>query len=134
MTMKTKQFIGFLGLSLILIVSSMTSASARQNRSNIFYNLEERNGATVGQTLYKESNKMLSQLAKYSYTYNEDRQITQNDILVWNSGKNRWEKGFQVRYNYEGQHTTIEYYKWDREKNKYILDTNRVESFTDYSK
>ena len=134
MTMKTKQFIGFLGLSLILIVSSMTSASARQNRSNIFYNLEERNGAAVGQTLYKESNKMLSQLAKYSYTYNEDGQITQNDILVWNSGKNRWEKGFQVRYNYEGQHTTIEYYKWDREKNKYILDTNRVESFTDYSK
>lgn len=134
MTMKTKQFIGFLGLSLILIVSSMASASARQNRSNIFYNLEERNGATVGQTLYKESNKMLSQLAKYSYTYNEDGQITQNDILVWNSGKNRWEKGFQVRYNYEGQHTTIEYYKWDREKNKYILDTNRVESFTDYSK
>ena len=131
--MKAKQLIKFLGLSLLFICITTISVSARHNKSNIFYNLEEKNGATVGQTLYKENGKVLSQLAKYAYTYNEDNRIIQNNISVWNNDENKWERGFLIRYNYEGQNTTVEYYKWNRERGIYELDKNKVESFTDYS-
>ena len=131
--MKAKQLIKLLGLSLFFICGTVVTASAKQDKNNIFYNVEEKNGTLVGKTLYKENGKMLSELAKYSYTFNEDYRIIQNSVSVWNNDANKWERGFLVRYDYKDQNTTVEYYKWNREKGVYELDKNKEESFIDYT-
>lgn len=131
--MKFKQVYKVLLVALVTI-SSFCSVSAKSNISNnIIYNLEEKDGILVGQTLYKQEGKELSQYLKYNYVYDNQNRIVENNILRWDEDNNRWGKALTVRYQYDGQNVNTKSYIWDASRqeyklipqfNKQFLDTN----------
>ena len=130
--MKMKYFYKLLILAVIILSSTFT-ASARNSANNIVYNLEEENGVLVGQTLYKQEGKMLSQYIRYNYTYDKNNRIVESNILKWNNASNKWDKCLIVHYLYEGQEVSTRSYKWNKQYEKYELMPKFNTEFTDPS-
>lgn len=118
----------------VIALGSLSSVSAKTNISNnIIYNLEERDGILVGQTLYKQEGKTLTQYLKYNYVYNNQNKIVENNIEKWDAEQNKWVNGLTMRYNYDGQNVSIKSYKWDNDRNNYQLLPEKNKEFQDLS-
>lgn len=118
--MKTKVFLKTVVLSTVLLMSSI-AVSARNYDGNLIYNSEEENGVLVGQTVYKMEGDNLANYMKYSYKYDDNKRMIENETLRWNSQKSQWEQDLCVRYAYEGKTVTTSYYKWNNRKQTYTI-------------
>lgn len=129
--MKFKQIYKVLLVALVTI-SGFCSVSAKSNISNnIIYNLEEKDGILVGQTLYRQEGKELSNYLKYSYVYDNNNRIVENNILRWDDDTNTWSKALTVRYQYEGQNVNTKSYIWDASRQEYKLIPQFSKQFLD---
>ena len=96
------------------------SASA-DNKSNLIYNSEEKDGMMVGQTVYKMDSGTLANYMKYSYKYDDQKRMTESETMKWNSQKNTWENDLRICYAYQGKSITTTYYKWNSKQKAYVL-------------
>lgn len=111
-------------LKTMIICAMMTlcgmNAMADGN-DNLIYNSEEVNGVTVGQTVYKKTNGMLTNYLKYAYKHDAQNRVIEEEAMKWSSTKNDWVKDICIRYAYEGKSITNTYYKWNAKKGQYVL-------------
>lgn len=106
-------------LSSLLLVCGMNASA--DNKNNLIYNSQEVNGVMVGQTVYKAEGSLLANYMKYNYKYDDQKRMTENETLKWNSTKNAWENDVCIRYAYQGKSITTTYYKWNKRKGEYTL-------------
>lgn len=117
--MKTKVFLKSVVLSAIILLGA--SIAKADNKNNLIYNSEERDGMMVGQTVYKMDGNNLANYMKYSYQYDDQKRMTESESMKWNTDKNTWENDLRIKYSYQGKSVTTTYYKWDTKKQTYIL-------------
>lgn len=117
--MKTKVFLKTVALSAVILFSSIAASAA--NKNNLIYNSEEKDGVTVGQTVYKMDGGTLSNYMKYNYKYDDQQRMTESEAMKWNSEKNDWQNDLCIRYAYKGKTLTTTYYKWNSKQKEYIL-------------
>lgn len=106
-------------LASILLACGMNASA--ENKNNLVYNSEEVNGMMVGQTVYKMTDGTLANYMKYSYKYDDQQRMIENDSQKWNSTSNDWENDVRICYAYQGKSITTTYYKWNKKKGEYIL-------------
>lgn len=118
--MKTLNFMkAFLVIVLAFFANLTISAVTPDN--NLIYNAEEVDGLKVAETVYKMDGGILTNYMKYSYKYDEKKQIIENVSQKWNSTKNEWVNDLCIRYTYDSKSITTEYYKWNNKKKDFIL-------------
>ncbi len=117
--MKTKVFLKSVVLSAIILLGA--SIAKADNKNNLIYNSEERDGMMVGQTVYKMDGNNLANYMKYSYQYDDQKRMTESESMKWNTDKNTWDNDLRIKYSYQGKSVTTTYYKWDTKKQTYIL-------------
>lgn len=118
--MKTLNFMkAFLVIVLAFFANLTISAVTPDN--NLIYNAEEVDGLKVAETVYKMDGGILTNYMKYSYKYDEKKQIIENVSQKWNSTKNEWVNDLCIRYTYDNKSITTEYYKWNNKKKDFIL-------------
>lgn len=117
----------------VMLIGSIFTVSAKTSVNNIVYNIQEKNGMMVGQTLYKQEGKTLTQYLRYSYVYNNEHKIVENNIEKWDSQKQEWVNGLTTKYSYEGQNIVTKTYKWNNDKKAYQLMPSKTKEFKDYS-
>ena len=117
--MKTKVFLKSVVLSAIILLGAAIAKA--DNKNNLIYNSEERDGMMVGQTVYKKDGNNLANYMKYSYQYDDQKRMTESESMKWNTDKNTWENDLRIKYSYQGKSVTTTYYKWDTKKQTYIL-------------
>lgn len=96
-------------------------SAAADGKTNLIYNSEEVDGLKVAETVYKMEGTSLINYMKYSYSYDEQKRMTESKAMKWNSNRNTWENDICMRYTYEGKTVTTEYYKWNNKKKDFIL-------------
>ena len=102
-----------------LFVCGMNASA--DNKSNLIYNSEEKDGMMVGQTVYKMDSGTLANYMKYSYKYDDQKRMTESETMKWNSQKNAWENDLRICYAYQGKSITTTYYKWNSKQKTYVL-------------
>ena len=117
----------------VMLIGGIYTASAKTSANNIVYNTQERNGLLVEQTLYKQEGKTLIHYLKYSYVYNNQNRIVENNIEKWDSENQKWTNGLTTKYSYEGQNVITKTYKWNTTKREYQLMPSKTKTFKDYS-
>ena len=75
----------------------------------------------IEQTVYKKEGAALANYMKYNYKYNDQKRMTESEVLKWNANNQKWENSLRITYAYEGKTVTTNYYKWNNKKNAYIL-------------
>ena len=103
--MRTKVFLKTVALSAVILFSAMAASAA--NKNNLIYNSEEKDGMMVGQTVYKMDSGTLANYMKYSYKYDDQKRMTENDL--------------RICYAYQGKSITTTYYKWNSKQKAYVL-------------
>ena len=108
---------------LIVTIVSFTSmnAVARSAENHLVYNAEEVNGVKVSETVYKMDGSTLTQFMKYNYKYDANQQMTENLSQKWDSAANNWVNNLKICYTYDNKGVTTEYYKWNSQKETFIL-------------
>ena len=117
--MKAKVSLKTVIVSALLLVCGLNASA--DNKSNLIYNSEEKDGVMVGQTVYKMDGGTLANYMKHSYKYDDQKRMTESETMKWNSTKNTWGKDMCIRYAYQGKTMTTTYYKWNNKKGEYIL-------------
>ena len=117
--MKAKVSLKTVIVSALLLVCGLNASS--DNKSNLIYNSEEKDGVMVGQTVYKMDGGTLANYMKHSYKYDDQKRMTESETMKWNSGKNAWENDLRVCYAYQGKTLTTTYYKWNNKQKAYVL-------------
>lgn len=117
--MKKGNIIKISMLFILFIISSL-NLSAKQSKDFVYDSIEK-NGILIGQTIYKCNENLLERFVQYNYVFNDENRIIENNILKWNSESKKWEKGASIRYTYANNTITTKYYKWDSNKQDYIL-------------
>ena len=102
-----------------LFVCGMNASA--DNKSNLIYNSEEKDGMMVGLTVYKMDSGTLANYMKYSYKYDDQKRMTESETMKWNSQKNTWENDLRICYAYQGKSITTTYYKWNSKQKAYVL-------------
>ena len=87
----------------------------------MIYNPIEKDGVTIGQTVYKMNGNALANYMKYNYKYDDSKRMTESETLKWDSRKDEWIKDIRITYTYEGKTVTTTYYKWNSKKHAYVL-------------
>ena len=77
--MKTKVFLKSVVLSAIILLGAAIAKA--DNKNNLIYNSEERDGMMVGQTVYKMDGNNLANYMKYSYQYDEQKRMTESESM-----------------------------------------------------
>ena len=108
-------------MALVAVFALSLTISAATGDNNLIYNTEEVDGLKVAETVYKNEDGMLINYLKYSYKYDENRQMTESVTQKWNSSKMEWVNDICIRYTYDSKSVTTEYYKWNAKKNDFIL-------------
>ena len=117
--MKAKVSLKTVIVSVLLLVCGLNASA--DNKSNLIYNSEEKDGVMVGQTVYKMDGGTLANYMKHSYKYDDQKRMTESETMKWNSGKNAWENDLRVCYAYQGKTLTTTYYKWNNKQKAYVL-------------
>ena len=117
--MKAKVSLKTVIVSALLLVCGLNASA--DNKSNLIYNSEEKDGVMVGQTVYKMDGGTLANYMKHSYKYDDQKRMTESETMKWNSGKNAWENDLRVCYAYQGKNLTTTYYKWNNKQKAYVL-------------
>ena len=117
--MKAKVSLKTVIVSALLLVCGLNASA--DNKSNLIYNSEEKDGVMVGQTVYKMDGNTLANYMKYNYKYDDNKRMIESEALKWNSSKDEWEKDLRINYMYEGKTVTTNYYKWNAKKQAYVL-------------
>ncbi len=118
--MKRKVFFKLAMLLVLTMLCSLTTSA--RNDNNLIYNSEQKDGLLIGQTVYKQDGSNLSNYVKYNYKYDMQKRMIQNETMKWNNLKDCWENDLCIRYIYEGNNVTTQYYKWNKKKSEYILN------------
>lgn len=118
--MKTFNFIKSLLVVVCVFVANLT-ISASNPEADLIYNTEEVNGVKVSETVYKMNEGILTNYEKYSYKYNDNKQVVENTLQKWDVTDNDWHNYMRINYSYAGNNVTIEYYKWNKGQKAFIL-------------
>lgn len=118
--MKTFNFIKSLLVVVCVFVANLT-ISASNPEADLIYNTEEVNGVKVSETVYKMNEGILTNYEKYSYKYNDNKQVVENTLQKWDAADNDWHNYMRINYSYAGNNVTIEYYKWNKGQKAFIL-------------
>ncbi len=118
--MKTFNFIKSLLVVVCVFVANLT-ISASNPEADLIYNTEEVNGVKVSETVYKMNEGILTNYEKYSYKYNDNKQVVENTLQKWDATDNDWHNYMRINYSYAGNNVTIEYYKWNKGQKAFIL-------------
>jgi lipopolysaccharide export LptBFGC system permease protein LptF len=118
--MKMNNILKALTLVVVMFVS-VISVSARNNDNNLIRNTEEKDGVMVGQTVYKVDGNTLTNYMKYSYSYDDQKRMTESISYKWDSADNNWENDLRMTYTYSGKTVTTDYYKWNKKAQKFVL-------------
>ncbi|MEG2573530.1 MAG: DUF3836 domain-containing protein [Bacteroides sp.] len=118
----------FILSALILISNAFAFAG---NISELVYNTEERNGVMVSQLVYKMDEGKLSNHEKYNYTYDSQKRMQTQEKQVWNARNNKWENNLCISYSYQNGKKNVQYSKWNKKSNSYILVPEMTVSVSD---
>lgn len=118
--MKSKVLVTIFSLMAVLFVSNI-NLSARSYDGQLIYNPIEENGLMVGQTVYKMGSNGLHNYMKYNYKYDDNKRMIESETMKWDGASNEWANDLRISYLYEGKSVTTTYYKWNKNKNSYIL-------------
>ena len=75
----------------------------------------------MSETVYKMNEGILTNFEKYNYKYNDKKQVVENVLQKWDEGRGTWRNHMCIKYTYNENSTTIQYYKWNKNKKDYIL-------------
>ena len=105
----------------MLFIANATLHAISNPQNNLVYNTEKVGDLVVSETILKLEDGLLSNFMKHNYQYDANNQRTEDETQKWNSSKNRWENDLCIRYIYNDNSVTTEYYKWNKKKKEYIL-------------
>ena len=118
--MKAMNFLKSIFVVACIFVANLT-ISANNPEVDLIYNTEEVNGVKMSETVYKMNEGILTNYEKYSYKYNDNKQVVENTLQKWDATRNDWRNYMRINYSYVGSDVTIEYYKWNNSKKDFIL-------------
>ena len=118
--MKAMNFLKSIFVVACIFVANLT-ISANNPEADLIYNTEEVNGVKMSETVYKMNEGILTNYEKYSYKYNDNKQVVENTLQKWDATRNDWRNYMRINYSYVGSDVTIEYYKWNNAKKDFIL-------------
>lgn len=127
--MNAKSFVKTMCASTLMLISSLTLSA--ENELQLFYNAEEVNGQKVAETIYKADGGLLANYMKYHYTYDEQNRLTMSEILVWNKHTKEWQKDLCMRYTYKDGNITTASYRWNQQKEEYVLQPESTVTMTE---
>lgn len=103
-----------------LLIAHTVNASVNQE-GGLIRNVEEVDGLVVTETVFKMEEGALKYYMKHLYKYDADKQRIEDEAMKWNGTKDTWEKDLCIRYTYNGNSITTEYYKWNKKKKDYVI-------------
>jgi hypothetical protein len=109
-----------LTLAVALFVNVMY-VSARVYDNNLIHNTEEKDGVMTAQTVYKVEGNTLTNYMKYSYSYDEQKRMTENTAYKWNDAQKSWDNDLRITYTYSGKTVTTNYFKWNAKSKTFVL-------------
>lgn len=121
--MKTMNFIKSLLVLAIAFIANLT-VSASNPEISLVYNTEEINGVRLSETVYHMSEGILTHYAKYNYKYNDNKQVVENLMQKWDKNSSEWKNDMCIKYLYTEGTVTMEYYKWNKKSNEFVLVPN----------
>ena len=107
--MKAMNFLKSVFVVACIFVVNLT-ISASNPEADLIYNTEEVNGVKMSETVYKMNEGILTNYEKYSYKYNDNKQVVENTLQKWDATRNDWRNYMRINYSYAGDNVTIEYY------------------------
>lgn len=107
-------------VSAFILTVNLTVFANRPD-TELVYNTEEVDGIKVSEIVYKKNEGLLTKYQKYSYQYNEERQVIENTLQKWDAAHNEWRNDMQIKYKYDKDITTISYYKWNKSSKEFVL-------------
>ncbi|WP_300727109.1 DUF3836 domain-containing protein [uncultured Bacteroides sp.] len=123
--MKTTDFIRTLLVFTLCFIANVTIFAGNPD-GKLIYNAEEVDGVKVSETVYKMNNGLLTNYEKYCYKYNDNKQVTENLMQIWDGDNKCWNNHMCIRYIYTNSDVTINYYEWNEKKNDFILLPDRT--------
>lgn len=118
--MKTMHFIKSLFVVAMVFVANLT-VFANNPETSLVYNTEEIDGVRLSETVYHMNQGILTHYAKYNYTYNDNKQVTENLLQKWDKKTSSWKNDMCIKYLYTSNSVTMEYYKWNKKAQDFIL-------------
>lgn len=105
----------------VFVFSANLTVFANSPETELIYNTEEIDGVKMSETVYKMNEGILTNFEKYNYKYNDQKQVVENILQKWDASKGEWRNNMCIKYQYNEESTTIQYYKWNESKKDYIL-------------
>ncbi len=118
--MKTKKLFRSLLVVACMFAMNLT-ISANNPEAGLVYDTEEVDGVKLSETVYKMNQGILTNFEKYSYKYNDNKQVVESILQKWSATDNQWHNHMRINYAYNGNDVTIEYYKWNKGQKSFIL-------------
>lgn len=117
--MKTMKLIRNLFVMIAVLTANLTVLAA-QPETDFAYNTEEVNGMKMSETVYKVNKGYLTNYEKYSYTYNDNKQVVENMLQRWDNDSQCWCNHMCIKYNYDENGVTVNYYKWNGKTKDFV--------------
>jgi hypothetical protein len=105
----------------VALLVNVFSLSARSNDNNLIHNTEEKDGVMTAQTVYKVEGNTLTNYMKYSYSYDDQKRMTESIACKWDASQNNWSNDLRITYSYSGKTVTTSYYKWNNKTQEFVL-------------
>ena len=105
----------------VFVFAANLTVFASNPETELIYNTEEIDGVKMSETVYKMNEGILTNFEKYNYKYNDKKQVVENVLQKWDEGRGTWSNHMCIKYTYNENSTTIQYYKWNKNKKDYIL-------------
>lgn len=105
----------------VFVFAANLTVFASNPETELIYNTEEIDGVKMSETVYKMNEGILTNFEKYNYKYNDKKQVVENVLQKWDEGRGTWRNHMCIKYTYNENSTTIQYYKWNKNKKDYIL-------------
>lgn len=118
--MKKFNLVKCLFVTMFVFAANLT-VFANSPETELVYNTEEIDGVRMSETVYKMNEGILTNFEKYSYKYNDQKQVVENVLQRWDESQAKWNNYMCIKYSYNENSTTVKYYKWNASKKDYIL-------------
>ena len=102
----------------VFVFAANLTVFASNPETELIYNTEEIDGVKMSETVYKMNEGILTNFEKYNYKYNDKKQVVENVLQKWDEGRGTWRNHMCIKYTYNENSTTIQYYKWNKNKER----------------
>lgn len=120
--MKTQVIFKTMLLFVMMFIANATMiANDNDPGNNFIRNVEEVDGLVITETIFKMESGMLTNYMRHCYKYDANKQRIEDQAQKWNAVNESWDNDMCIRYTYNDNSITTEYYKWDKKKKDYII-------------